>query len=772
VPLKPPQPLVPLALCAIGGIVAADWFPHVGGMRLGPWAAGGALLLALAVYWLRLNGRPTRATACTWGAAMLVFFAWHATLLTSGAGPTLEARIPPQGCVVQAVGIVEDEPQEDAHFQVRLQSLTLNGKTTPCNALILVRWTGNPPRYGDRVEMTGDLHHLEPPRNPGGFERPRIWHRRGVYGELRVRYAQDAHVLEHDRGSSLIAHSLALRHWMERTMALDIEDSPELVSLIQSMVLGSNGESLQETKKLFQYTGTMHLFAVSGMNVAMLAAALQQLLQVVGLRRRVVATLILPVLWIYCYATGLTASSLRATVMASMVLIGILLDRPALSWNTLAASVLAILAWDPNQFFTPGFQLSFGMVAFLLAFARPLQQATRRFTEPDPFLPRLLWSPSLLWRCKAERLVVDSVSVSAVAWLGSMPLTLYYFHLWSPSTIPANLFAVFLAWLMMILGMASVLAGAFWQTLAILFNNANWLIAQGLLWGISHLASVPGAHVFMEWPPFHSSPACEVETLDLPGGGALHIRAQTGGQRVDWMVDCGSANAFTYTVCPYLRSRGVTLLDGLLLTHGDAQHIGGTPDLLSELEPAEVIDSPLRDRSSTRKKLHAALEASGRGKTLVARGDALTLARGVVLRVLFPPPGYAASLADDKALVLRLDATGRRILLSSDAGFLTETWLLENTHADELRCDVWIKQRHHSDLSGTPEFLAATRPSVIIASGATTPAEADRDAAWGAEVRALGIRLLRQDATGAVHVTLDKRGKWTAEPFLPPTQPK
>jgi competence protein ComEC len=238
------------------------------------------------------------------------------------------------------------------------------------------------------------------------------------------------------------------------------------------------------------------------------------------------------------------------------------------------------------------------------------------------------------------------------------------------------------------------------------------------------------------------------------------------------MVDCGSASAFTYAVCPYLRSRGVTRLDGLVLTHGDAQHIGGTTELLSELDPAEVVDSPLRDRSSTRKALHAALEASGLGKTLVARGDVLTLAPGVVLRVLFPPPGYVAGLADDKALVLRLDADGKRLLLSSDAGFLTETWLLENAPADELRCDVWIKQRHHSDFSGTPDFLAAARPSVIVASGAETPAEAERDAAWAAEVEARGIRLLRQDATGAVHVALDARGHWTAEPFLPPRPPK
>ncbi|MDD5351443.1 MAG: MBL fold metallo-hydrolase, partial [Chthoniobacteraceae bacterium] len=281
------------------------------------------------------------------------------------------------------------------------------------------------------------------------------------------------------------------------------------------------------------------------------------------------------------------------------------------------------------------------------------------------------------------------------------------------------------------------------------------------------MAALPGAHEYMEFPP-RTAPLCEVEALDLAGAGALHLRAQSGGRRADWMVDCGNANAFTYNVAPYLRSRGVTRLDGLLLTHGDARQIGGAAGLLRELEPAEIVDSPLRDKSSTRKAIHQALEATGIGKTLVARGDVLTLAPGVRLRVLFPPPGYAANRADDKAMVLRLEAAGRAILLSSDAGFLTETWLLENADPGELRCDVWIKQRHGGDLSGTPDFLAAARPALVVASGAAAPAEAERDAAWDAEAREQGIRVLRQDATGAVHIAVDAQGRWTAEPFLPP----
>ena len=116
----------------------------------------------------------------------------------------------------------------------------------------------------------------------------------------------------------------------------------------------------------------------------------------------------------------------------------------------------------------------------------------------------------------------------------------------------------------------------------------------------------------------------------------------------------------------------------------------------------------------------------------------------------------------------KLDAAGRRILLSSDAGFLTESWLLENAPAEELRSDIWIKQMHAKDISGTPDFLHAVRPSLVVASSTPFPPEESISEEWAAQVEALGIRLLRQDRTGAVKITLDANGAWQAEPFLTP----
>ena len=762
----PRQSLACLALCAVGGIVAADQLPSEWAAASWPWAAGIGLLLLIAPRLHQSLRAAPRLTPLRVGLATLaLFFAWPAGLLTRGPGAALAARIPAEGRVVQAVGIVNQEPALGSPFQIKLETLTFGRETVKTSALVRVRWMGALPRYGDRVALDGDLHRLAPPRNPGGFDGPKIGHRQGIAAQLVVRYPNDTRLVAHDCGSPFIARAYALRHWMEATLALDLDDSPELTALIQSMVLGSRGNSLAETQKLFQYTGTLHLFAVSGMNVAMLAGVCIGMLQTLGVRRRAMVCVVIPLLWAYCYATGLGASSLRATVMATVALAGVLIDRRPLSWNTLGAAALLLLAWDPNQLFTAGFQLSFEISAVLMAFAGRIQNGMDRFTQPDPFLPRTLWSRGLVLRCQALRTGAGALAVSSMAWIGSMPLMIYYFHLWSPSTVPANLFAGLLAWIMMILGFASVLAGTFWQGLAILFNNANWLVAKILLWGITAFAALPGGHLYIGALSLHPEPLCEVEVLDLSGSGAIHLRINDAGRR-DWLLDCGSASAFTSAVTPYLRSRGVDTLDGLLLTHGDAQHLGGALEALKTFSPTEVVESPLRDRSPTRRALHTALEAAAQGKSLVTRGDTLTLAPGVTLHVLFPPEGLRAGPADDKALVVRLDAAGQRILFTSDAGFPTERWLEENASPQELRADILIKQIHAKDFSGTPDFLKAVGPALVVASSTGFPVQEKISGEWAAQVEAQGIRLLRQDQTGAVRITLQRDGTWQAEPFL------
>jgi competence protein ComEC len=239
-----------------------------------------------------------------------------------------------------------------------------------------------------------------------------------------------------------------------------------------------------------------------------------------------------------------------------------------------------------------------------------------------------------------------------------------------------------------------------------------------------------------------------------------------GFSRRDWLVDCGSEYAFDTVVCPALRLRGVNHLDGFVVTHGDSQRIGGGLDLLEQLTPAQIIDSPLKDRSRTRKWMQQTLEHSGSGKSILMRGDQITLAPGAVLHILFPPTGLSVTSADDKAFVCRLDIGNRRVLFTSDAGFLTEHWLLANAQPNELRSDILVKGMHASDFSGTAELLAAVQPQLLVCAGAEFPTGKQIRPEWADMVAKRGITLFRQDRTGAVHISLNSQNLWEASAFL------
>ncbi len=119
------------------------------------------------------------------------------------------------------------------------------------------------------------------------------------------------------------------------------------------------------------------------------------------------------------------------------------------------------------------------------------------------------------------------------------------------------------------------------------------------------------------------------------------------------------------------------------------------PLALEDLAPGVLIDSPLKDRSTTRRKLHADMALAQKPKSIYERGDVIHLDAETDLQVLFPPAGLERSMADDKAFVLLLESAGTRVLFMSDSGFSTEEWLL--THETALRADILIKGQHAKD---------------------------------------------------------------------------
>jgi beta-lactamase superfamily II metal-dependent hydrolase len=164
-----------------------------------------------------------------------------------------------------------------------------------------------------------------------------------------------------------------------------------------------------------------------------------------------------------------------------------------------------------------------------------------------------------------------------------------------------------------------------------------------------------------------------------------------------------------------------------------------------------VVDSVLADRSPVRRKLHRRLEELGIPKSLHRAGDRLPISRDVSLNVLYPPSGVTKNDADDKVLVVRLDAGRVRVLFLSDGGPAVQSWLIEHAR-DQLKSDVLVSGRHRSGIPVSAEFLDVVRPSLLVTSGVNDPESEAPDPNWVSMIGGRGTRLIRQDVTGAVRM--------------------
>jgi competence protein ComEC len=136
----------------------------------------------------------------------------------------------------------------------------------------------------------------------------------------------------------------------------------------------------------------------------------------------------------------------------------------------------------------------------------------------------------------------------------------------------------------------------------------------------------------------------------------------------------------------------------------------------------------------------------------------------MVAQVLFPPRSFSSLVADDQTYVIQLlVAPATSILLMSDAGIKTEEALLAS-HSN-VRSDIIIKGQHHSGESGSEAFLDAARPRLIIATSRDFPDHERISDSWAEALQKRGIKLFRQDETGAVMLRFG-HGSWEAQSYF------
>ncbi len=707
------NPLMFLALAAACGIIAAENGPHP--LKFGWIAILATVFPASAILWSRASWLLLPGTVLAFAFIHEVrtdeTFRHPLRVVLQNEDTPLTAEI--CGSLLPEFDTTDDKRAHALCTTLRV-TLPALGKTIEQSAELLVRLPHGLPFPGAGIyEMSGSIYLPRTSSNPGTFDPLDHALRNGRVARFEVTRMRRVGDSGGEWWCGFLEAAEHCRRWISASLTLDLEDDSETSAVIRAMALGVSAEADDTIEDAFRNSGTLHVFAVSGLHVALLGVIVLVLLRQIGLRRGFSLWLMTGVVFAYAFITGWRPSAARAALMVAIFVGAPALDRESSLQNNLGAAALLLLGADTHQLFMPGFQLSFVVLWLSVIGSAPLLERLMLYTRLDPFLPPQLatWRQRL-WS-QVRRWLASTISVSTAAWIGSLPFILGHFQSVTPVAVIANCVLVPLSFFCLGATCLSLCAAALHLTgVQIILNNANWALAKAMIASAAWFASLPGGNFHFHLGACSDAPAVW-RMLDLPHGGAAnHLRV--GGTH--WLFDTGDQAAFRRVLRPYLHGQGVDSLSGVFLSHNDADHVGavgevqkvfGMPRLFCSTQEPGKLDSSL---SALRRLAETTVMQKLRvDQTVELSGDS---AFKVTAQVLHPAAVVESARGDDRALVLKLHLGPWRVLWMSDAGWSTEKKLLNGTTS--LRCDILIRSQHETDRDVSGEFLLKASPRVIL----------------------------------------------------------
>jgi ComEC/Rec2-related protein len=571
-PFRQRAPFAGLFVAASLGVLASDqqpeWWP----------AWSGAFLFAALVVW-KINS--------TWSACLLtvfVFAFWHGNQVTTDPGYQRSQQRPFDADEHTVTLLVLSEPKLDQLRAIqRFVALVSCVDNRSVRFQVSAECSGEPFSYGEQIIAQGKFSVPAEPMNPGEFDFKKYLRRQNIYLDFRTHRDVPAMVTGQNVGNPFVAVALSARHRILDALQAGLEDDTEVAQTIQGMILGARAETSPALKELFRETGTIHLFSASGLQVGLLTGLAWSSLRYSRFPRRSFAPAIVSLAIAYCAVTGFHPATVRATVMAIFMAVGISLERPVAMLNSLCGSGLVILIHNTQELFQTGFQLSFAAVFAILTTVRPLGHLLYRPFEVDPFLPTRLLRP---WQRAWHQVTLrgcEVLSLSIVCWGATAPILILQEHHLSMVAIVANLLVVPLATAVMLLGVTGLLAGALWKPIAVSLNNTCWLITKIILAILHHAILLP-CHSMNISASTLLAPDRVTELLE----GSDHvIHLHLKGH--DWLINTGKAPQWHRVTEPYLQSQGVNRLDKVILCQASAHESGLLEQVIGELQVARVV---------------------------------------------------------------------------------------------------------------------------------------------------------------------------------------
>lgn len=659
-------------------------------------------------------------------------------------------------------------PARSSSFSTRVIAETrqFRGESVRERVLLVLPVGRSPPRG---AVLRATVRVAEPRPKKDGFDERAWLGRQGIHVVLDASSWQQV-----GRRGGILGLGDRLRDRVER--AIDRGTDGVRRGIVLGVVLGEDEGLPADVQSDFRASGLYHLLAVSGQNIAFLAAGVYGIGWLLRLSRLKRELLVVFVIAAYVLAVGWQPSVIRAAVAGGLASLAWVVSRPRDRWHFLAVGALVLMVWMPTSVLEPGFQLSFAAVAAIFV-AVPRM---RRVLDGYPLSSR----------------VADALSVSLACGLVTAPIVLFHFGQAPVYTVIANVVAFVAAPLVLGLGLLAAivdpvspsaaagfasLAGwaAAWlevvarvvaalpgarvgtrsATLLALGGGALWLGVRsararmrtaGSIWLAVALLAVPPVTA-ISWVAARPAPAWDrpaglrVTFLDVGQGDSTLL--ETPSARV--LVDEGPPEA---NVAGQLRRLGVLSLSAIVMTHPQRDHVGGAADVIRRIHVGEVLEPGL---AATGPESEEALAvARGRGvHIVVVRAGTRFRAGGLVLDVLWPNDAGSPSEDPNQNAVVLIASYGETdVYLSADAES-------DVTARLPLRAVEIMKVAHHgSEDPGLSDELRTLRPRIaVISCGKNNDYGHPRPETLAALAGSPGLAVYRTDEDGRVVVESDGR---------------
>jgi len=680
-----------------------------------------------------------------------------------------------EGRDVRVIGVIAGLPQPFARgirFEFDVESVETREAVVPNR--LSIAWYGTWRGEGE-VASTPELHvgerwslmlRLRRPHgtvNPHGFDYEAWLLERGIRATGYVRLLDPPRRLtEFVARPSYIVESVRERL---RNRILDALAGETCAGVIAALVMGDQRAISASQWTVFTRTGVNHLMSISGLHVTMVGAFVYSIVRFAWRRSARLVTRLpaqkaavlagLLAALVYAGVAGFAVPAQRTVYMLAAAALAVWLGQVNAAPVVLAFALIVVTVLDPWAVLSPGFWLSFGAVAVLFFVGvGPLRRphwlvgwAQAQWAVTLGLVPVLLvlFQQVSVVSPIANALAIPVVSFAVVplALIGTLPLLDILLHVSHE----------IMEWTLLALQVLASLPDAVWQqhappvwTVPFAALGVAWCLAPRgwpARWGGLALL-VP---MFTERPPGPPSGHVQVSVLDV--GQGLSAVVRTANHAL--LYDAGpmyspDADSGSRIVVPFLRATGASRLDGLIVSHADNDHAGGTASVLDALPIGWMASSLARDH---------ALNDLARRPLRCFRGQAWHW-DGVDFEMLHPSwesYGVERMKSNDRSCVLRIAARGWRVLIAGDIEARSERELLA-VDASKLQADVLVVPHHGSTTSSTPEFVAAVQPKIaVFTSGYRNRFGHPRPEVLQRYIDQ-GSRLLRSDRHGAVRVEI------------------